>query len=525
MGSVATPPPAPVTTTAPPASHPDAFRSTEDAMVAKFTDKLAARAAAAPATPPATQAPPVTPPSPETVQAQPQAVSPTAAEPVTEDIPLEEIDFDAPPKEAETPKEIIPDAQIESSLSEMLAKGELPEEIEKAFLKHSRGKQMLASFKTLRELAKPPEEGGIGRVPTLDEIRAAETSHQQMEAMRFEMRSDPVSFIKNLVHVDPATGTNFLGGMNEVRQFVRTLPAVIYEALQSSGGDPFYGQLVAEYSIPAFTNFFNTQYARAGQMPQSTPQEQEVKARALDALQWSEYTAFGKARPLDPYVQTNGPSQNPNAPDPEKAQLLQRVQYYENLTRQSQQTQQNQAIQRVENEGRTASMNDIDTVLKAKGIAGVYSAAVLDPVKVSIYNEIAGDPQRGQTGLIQRHNPSGYQTYELQVKAAAAGQIDPSVPAQTYRLLFQNVLKNNPSVRARFNTLVQDAKAASDARHQTLAQTQTRTEPNGSGALPPQSVLPAGQIDRQPGESREEFLTRRLAASMTNRSAQSARPV
>ena len=88
MGSVATPPPAPVTTPAPPASHPDAFRSTEDAMVAKFTDKLAARAAAAPATPPATQAPPVTPPSPETVQAQPQAVSPTAAEPVTEDIPL-----------------------------------------------------------------------------------------------------------------------------------------------------------------------------------------------------------------------------------------------------------------------------------------------------------------------------------------------------------------------------------------------------------------------------------------------------
>ena len=334
------------------------------------------------------------------------------------------------------------------------------------------------------------------------------------------MKADPGSFIANLIKVDPQTGVSFLGTPAEVRQFIRSLPDVLYNAA-STINDPFYQQLAGEYAIPVFSRYFDTQYARVGQMPQNTDQEREVKARALDALQWSEATALGNPRPLDPYVQT-GQRQAPGANDPEKQQLMQRLQYYENLNKQSQHTQQQQAIQRVETEGRTASMGDIDKVLDTKGISRVFSASILEPVKASIYNEIAGDPQRGQQGLIQRHNPTGWQTYEIQVKQATAGQIDPSVPAQTYRLLFQNVLRGNPTVRERFNKLTQDAKAASDARHQTLAQTQTRTEPNGSGALPPQSVLPAGQIDRQPGESREEFLTRKLATSMTARSARPA---
>ena len=160
MGSVATPPPvapvtAPVVTPPAPVAHPDAFRSAEDAIAAKFADRLAARAAipAAP-TEQAQSAPAVA--TPATQEAPPP-------EPVTEtEVSLEDIDFDAPKEAApaEAPKEIPTDRR----LSHPYLRCSLRASFQTRSKRHSsasRGKQMLSSFKTLRELAKPPRRAAL----------------------------------------------------------------------------------------------------------------------------------------------------------------------------------------------------------------------------------------------------------------------------------------------------------------------------------------------------------------------------
>jgi hypothetical protein len=467
------------------------------------------------ATPPATTAPETTPAAP--ADAAP-AVEPA---PVVTEFDIENVDFDNPPVETtpatvegqqpSTTPEKVPDSTIEGQLNEMLAKGEIPDKIEEVFLRHSRGKQMLTAFKTLRELAKPPAEGGIGRVPTLDEIRSADESHRTAVIMRDEFQNNPESFIRNMLYVDPNTGINYFGGMDHVKQAIQSIPKVLGEVLAS--GDPqaraAYGELYATYSVPVFNNFLNYQYNVALAMPQSTNQEIAEKARWLDALQLVEYRIFNKARPLN-LTPNNGngqPQGQPNQPDPEKQQLMQRLTQAETALRTQGQQRAQSIMQSVESQAATGALSDIDTVIKTAGLDKAYGQELLTPLKNELFREV--------DNVLEMHDPGGFNTYKLQVQQAARGQVDASVPANTYRQLFRNALRGNSGIRERMSNLVKGAKSSLDAQTTSLANSQSRVEPNGSGIPARGSVLPGGpvQLDRQPNESREEYTARKIRAA------------
>ncbi len=524
MASIATPPPA----TPPAAPTPVTVHSPADAARNKLAAAMAAKStppvrdvAPAPAQPaPVTATPaPAQPLTPEAALAEankaiePPTAPPAEAAPPAEDAPvsLDDIDFDAPEAETQPSAEQTQvaepkNAQVVSELEKMLQDGALPEKIEEVFLRHSRGKQMLASFKRDRDLSKPPAEGGIGRIPDAEYIKAADTSHRDMLAMRHEIENDPVSFVSNLVTIDPATGRSFLGEPEKIGRFLETLPNVLFEAAKQSQS-PIYAQLMAAYSAPVFNNFFDHQYKTAMSMPQNTQQEQEDKARVLDALQISEFRAFGKARPLN-LTQPNGNNaQNGNyaQPDPRIAELESRLRGYETTIQNNQRQQFQSAIQRVSGEAKSGAMADIDKALAITGVKAVYSETLLNPHREAIYSQVSS--------ALPQLDPGGWQQYQIQVQQAARGQVDPSVPANTYKSLFRNALRNSPQARAQLEELVRAAKSRSDAQVQSRQESQARTEPNGSGSAVRASVLPSQQLARQPGETQVEYNARRIAAA------------
>lgn len=445
---------------------------------------------------------------------------------VDPDIDLASLDFDAPPK-PDTPAEPLPEGvtapvtapETDSlrELAEVLAKGEIPEKVEEVFLRTSRGKQMLQSFKALRDLAQAPDKGGIGRVPTMEEIREADNSHRAVTAMRDEYANDPLSFVNNLFVPNSETGMTFLGDPARASQVLEAIPQALFNAARSTN-NPVYGQMIVAYSAPVFQNFFDHQYNQALQMPEETPaviaqyraakQDPPLlsdKIRMIDALQLSEFKAFGKPRPMN---WTPGqPSTQPvnGAPDPEKQQLMDRIKAQDARIQSDNQRQLSNVMNQVESGGRTAAMADVEFALKHAGVDKVYPASVIQSQQRDIYEDL-------KTAM-PSHDPSGWQRYQIQLKDAANGRLDPTVAAKTFRSLFQNALRHSPQVRERLNDLVKGAKTNVDAQHQSRLQSQLRTEPNGTGIPAPSSVLAGQQLARQSGESIEDFNTRRILAA------------
>jgi hypothetical protein len=263
--------------------------------------------------------------------------------------------------------------------------------------------------------------------------------------------------------------------------------------------------------------FFDHQYAQAEAMPEETPaqiaqyraakQEPPLladKIRMIDALQLSEFKAFGKPRPMT-WIPGQTAATVPTGPDPEKQQLLERLRAADAQIAAQRSTQLNSAMTHVESSGKAAAMDDISRVIKIAGVSDKYPSLIIDSQKNEIYNELKA--------ALPTLNPTGWQQYQMQLQSAARGQGDPDAAAKTFRQLFQNALRHSPAVRERINNLVSGAKSNVDAQHQQRQQSQLRTEPNGTGIPAPSSVISSQQLARQPGESSVDYNTRRILAA------------
>lgn len=482
---------------------------------------LASAPAAAPLTPPVPGAP-----------ATPAVVAPAQNLPPESpaELDLSALDFDAAPKpDTPDPVEAAPGTPAEAApastetdsareIAEALARGDVPEKVEEVFLRSPRGRQMLTSFKTLRDLAQPPEKGGIGRVPTTDEIKESDASHRQLTALRFDADTNPASVAHNLFIVNAETGQTFLGDPEKAISVLQAIPQAIFEAAKQTQS-PVYANMLSALSLPMFENFFNYQYSQAFLMPEESPQQLaqykaanqtppmlDDKIRMLDALQISEFKAFGRARPMNWTPGNIAPPQNGNqAPDPEKAQLLERLRQADAIIAQGRQTQLGSIVQNVESASKSAAMADIDKALAFVNVSKVYPASVIQSQKNDIYNELKS--------ALPTQDPSGWQRYTIQLQQASRGQASPESVAKTFQQLFQNALRHSPQVRERLNDLVKGAKSHVDAQHAMRSQSQYRTETNGAGVPAPASVLPGQQIARQSGESIEDYNTRRILAA------------
>jgi hypothetical protein len=332
--------------------------------------------------------------------------------------------------------------------------------------------------------------------------------------MEHEFANAPKSFVSNLFTINPETGKAWLGDPNHVASVLQTIPQVLYEMADSTKS-PVYANLVATYSAPMFQRFFNFQYNQALQMPQSNDNEIMDKARMLDALQLTEQRVFGQARPLNLGPQ-NGNGHAPAAPSPELETLRNQVQQYQNYFQQTQNAQIQNVQTSIQTQADTAAATDVAKLFEASKVDKAYPESVLNSVKNDMVSEVKNS--------LRTQDPGGYQTYEIQVRDAQAGRLDPKVPVETFQRLFRNTLRQNPAVRTRLNDLVTNARERSDNRSSSLASAQTRTEPMGGGTAAPSSVLPVAKLQQQPGESKADFYARRLNADPVVQAVQQGAP-
>lgn len=526
MSAVAIPPVAPAQPAAPAPHVPTTVHNREDAIANRVAAAMLARSAAAP---PAQAAPIVAQPIPATpvTPALPAVAAPIITAPA--EINLEELDFDAPPPIEAKPADLVPatpttpaltsDSQLETELAQLLKDGAVPEKIEEVFLKHSRGRQMLGSYKTLRDLALPPAEdgsGGIGRIPTIDEIKQADSAYREIGLIRHEIDNDPRNFARNLFVVNPENGRSWIGDPAQIQAIAAQIPQALFDGIAQN--PQVYAPILASVTTPFFQNLLNHQYQVALALPDQVRGlmqdgtvgmvANEDKARLLDAWQIAELTLFGKPRPLQ-LGRANGNGNGSRMDEPQVNQelldLRARTAQYERQIQDSNRQNFETRVHSVQSAAKSSAMADIETALAATGVKQVYSDLLLEPQRQAIYNDI--------NASLERSNPTGWARYQMDLQKAARGQVSADQPANTYRQLFRNALKSSEPVRQRLNELVKSGQQNSQDQNARRSQSQLRTEPAG-GQAAPGSVLPAQQIVRQPGESTADIIQRRLAATM-----------
>lgn len=448
--------------------------------------------------PPANAAPLVTPPASD--------APPAAASPV--EVDLEAIDFDAPVTEAAPAAH---DANAAPALSEKEAYQQLQAKIEAgdldgieaAFLRTPKGKAQLETWKSMRELRKPAEEGGIGRIPTVDEIKEAESARHDLMAMRHDFITNPASFAANIFTINPQTGRSYFGGPEETAKVLSSLPETI---IQNAQRDQRLLPLANAISFPIFKMFFDTQYQRALAMPADSAPNQEMKARTLDALRMGEFLALGETRTLPGIdVPAAGGS------DPRIQALESQLQQMRNQVSQQATSRTSTLVSQAESMARSNTMADVDKVLARTGLDKVYPSELLDPLRQRIYDQVEA-LVTGKNGVT--HDRGGLQTYQIQLDEMTRSQSpDPSKPSETKRRLFRNALQTNPEIKGLLTKLVQAAKTTTDTRNGAGLPAQDRVEPSGGGVPAPASVVPQ-KLERQPNESTTDYNARRLSNSL-----------
>lgn len=492
-------------------SIPSTEHSREDRIFNIIQAKLSSAVASVPGQPVPLQ-PPVVPP----VATQPvqTTLENAVTLPADVEINLDEIDFNAPtiPPAAETQKVELTPAEIEARVAaEITAAGAEAEsakfwdKIDGIAVKHPRGKQMVEGMKFMRAIAEPPTEdgkGGVGRPLSVDEIKAADSSHRELQLIRHELASDPASFVNNLVTLAP-NGRSWLGDQQVISAVVAELPKILINHVKT-GTNPYYGQLITQLADPIFDQFLNSQYQIALSWPGGDPnsEQQKAKDRFLDALQVVEYRIKGSARSLDPASGKENPETEA------MRRQLEDSRRRETATRQTQVQQMNEAISLAN--GRNAA-ESVDKIFQHYGIDKALSKTTLEPQKLAIMTELDRD--------LQRLNPGGYQHYQMQLEQVFRGQASPETAKQTYLTLFQNGLKNSQAVRARLSELVKDAKRIVDNSTQRLQASQAQIAPDGTGRMAAASVVPGSNVpiekwDPKSGMTREEHMAKILATRM-----------
>ena len=483
----------------------------EDKMTAALTNAFAKTVATPGAPVPQEQMPPAaqtaqtspTPPAAAPVEpSTPAGAAPaTAVPPTPAEIDLESIDLDAEapatpvvaaPAEGQPPA--AGDKEAWQELQAKIESGDL-NAIESAMLRTGRGKQMLESFKRDRELLKPMEDGGIGRRPTLEEIREGDGARNDVMAMRYEFEANPKNFVANVLGLK-SDGTSYFGGPQSVEQVLYAIPQALAEVANTPAG----ARLMQAYTGPVMKSFVDQQYNNWSRQPATTQQDVDIKARALDALQMVEYLYFGKARDVSGLVSGQPAAQT--SMSPEVQELRARAEAAERQLQQQGNQRQTQFVSQVQNTIRTNALADIDKVLTQTGIAKSYPEALLGPLKQDLYNKIEG--------MVQG-NPN-FQRYQIQLEQTARSGGSAEQPASTYRGMFRTILQTHPDIKNQLTSLVTNAATQANARVALQAEAQQRTEPT-SGTPAPTSVLPSG-LQRQPNESANDFNARRIASGL-----------
>ena len=401
------------------------------------------------------------PPAPEAPAPAPAPATPTTPSGplgITEDA-LAEFDFDAPspspspspagatPERAEgvplaptapaapaapgTPAQPLDDEAV-ANLAKLLHDGGIPKEVESAFLATNRGRRMLDTFKAMRELESPPDPnnpsiGGIGFVPTTEQIRQFYSASSAFESLQDEFDNNPESFFVNFFRpVQTDSGPQFRPGVPQIASFfLRGLEQFDPSgSLASTAVQPILDRPYVYF--PVISQMVGELRSLGTQLPTGTNKDEfgvDEKSRVLDAAQILQSRLDARSgRAAPPPASTAAPP--PGQPDPlaaERARLNQQSQ----LLAQQQQAISNNIVSSIRasvaNDLESMVRTDIDKLLTTYGVkSGLESTSptqyslYLDTCLQDVYKTITGSAAEGRQPL----NPALLQSFNITLNNA-----------------------------------------------------------------------------------------------------------
>jgi hypothetical protein len=494
--------------------------------------------------------------------AGPQTTTPAApAAPAQPDLNLSEFDFDSPdtptpsttstspasptspgtpsttsaPVDPSTPPppEGTPDVvEAMAAVERLVASGKV-KDIEQLMLVNSRGRRVLQTFKAMRELEAPPNAdgtGGIGAIPTVDEIKAGYYARQNWEAFQHDLEYNPQSVLLHVLDYDPAKG-----------QFSPRAEQIIQELIPIVQDTPHLLQAIAQ---PVLRQSADQLYAFANSIPPGQNPDSagvDERTRAFDAAKIFESRFFGRVRTGTAPVSTTPPASgapatssapsgqpDPNDPLAEERRRLDR-QARELAAREQRlnETRIHAFNDAVFTDTQSGILADIDNLAKAAGVRDAFPSDQLYNLwRSNFLNEVLQTVSGDQNSGKSPYNPVGFQDFKRRLQSG--GQLatrstlealatQRKQTAELYRQLARPVIRMlAPQHVSVAGKRIQTQAIPPNAAH-LATQGPGQVEPAGGtgGAPPPRSVVPATpQFTVQPGESREDAFKRHIASRM-----------
>jgi hypothetical protein len=398
------------------------------------------------------------------------AETPVEATPPEPEAPASE------PEAAEQPEVTEPEKEADPYETD---DGEVPAETLNTLLKSDRGRQIYASHKTLREYQKPLEQGGIGHVPTVEQLRNYYSTYRDRVMMDNDLTSaNPQQAERLLSYLfNPERGP---GAQTVASQLASTL-AKLNPETYATAAQPF------------ITNYAGALHDRYKEARDSG--DEKLRNALWFAANVAHYDMTGE------WLKEGAPAQNGQQPDPlaeERQRLAQERSEIERMRSETYQRQDQGWRQQTSAKIGAAVMGEIDKALgplKATSAPMIYQA-----LKQTFHDKVLAGAQR---------DSHAWDLYQVKVQQARS---DPSVdlPAEYLRLI-------TPVIKEERKKFLEEAgvtvKQQSDARHAELRQIDgNKTLSNGSGS--PGAPLGA-PVKRNPGESSADFNLRQLRAITT----------
>lgn len=348
-------------------------------------------------------------------------------------------------------------------------------------LASDRGRQIYQSFKTLREFSKPLEQGGVGHVPTVEQLRDYYSTYRDRVVMDHDLSSANPQQAERLVNFlfDPKRGA----GTHTVAQQLAPALARLNPETYAAAAQPF------------IQNYAGALFERYQQAKESG--DDKLRSALWYAANVANYDMTGQWL-KDAPGQQNGNGNGNGQPDPlaqRRAELDQRQADLDRRQQEAYQSQNQAWQQSVNSKIGAAVTSEIDKALaplKSTSSPRIYSA-----LRQDFHNLVTSGANR------DRH---AWDLYQVKVADARS---NPSIDlAAEYVRLISPVIKE---ARKQF---LEEAgvtvKQQSDARHAELRQIDSqKAVSNGSGSPGPPATQP---LTKRLGETTADFNLRQLRA-------------
>lgn len=419
----------------------------------------------------------------ETIPEQAQ-VEPEPQQTETEPSVVDPADTTAPEPELADQEEIDPYADLDESGDQTAIE---------AFLKTPRGREVYANHKLVEQLAKPTTQGGIGHVPSVQQVKQYFKAHRDAVAMGTDFTSG-----------DPARVANFFAhwfGADQNGQFRPSSMAALQhlEPTLARIGPEAYERVAA----PVLERYQKALVAdwRAENKDPELKRALLVAAHVLHNRLNDEWLEAGKEDAAWGGGATMPTTASPGRPG--RAELDAEWQQLNQAKQASQRQLQNQWDAKLDQSETATLSSEIDKALKPLADMRSKTPEMYEALKERMAKQIRTAVQA---------DPELWNLYQAKVELARRT----GNPAAIEGVMKEYLGLAGPVIREKRGPFLKGAGVAtrkqSDDRHAQLRSIASHTAPANNGAPVRKSIAPASSP--KPGESKDDYMARRFAEAM-----------